>query len=216
MPKFEIPNQNEIEKKANGNEKKEKDEIEELEDEIDKYQRDRNSLELKEVLIEKIRKRALLLSREEFFRQVAKDKRDEPKEILADYPGYCSGFEVRPILNIDAVPPDLLPYILEHETIETLEMYPSRRLQDKWENEKGGAHPQTNIDSDREATIAEYTLAKKDGKLNEQHNFLMNFLNKVEGIARLQEKKEGEPDWLEIIADKRKMREEIFSSMQDK
>jgi len=213
MFEFEQPNQNKTEIKPGASEK---EEAEELENEVDKYQRDRNNLELKNVLIEKIRKRALLLSRDEFMKQTEKDKRDEPKEILAEYPGYSSGFEVRPVLNINAIPPDLLPNILEHETMETLEMYPSRRLQDKWENEKGSAHPQTKIDSDREATIAEYTLAKKNGKLNEQHNFLMNFLNKAESSVRFQEKKEDEPDWLEIIKDRRKMREEIYNSMQDK
>ncbi len=97
-----------------------------------------------------------------------------------------------------------------------LEMYPSRRLLDKWESEQGTAHPQTKIDSDKEATTAEYFLAKKDGKLEEQHNFLMNFLNKVESTARHQGKKEDEPDWLGIIEDRRKMREKILKSFQNK
>lgn len=213
MPNFENPNQIQAEIEP---EEKEKKEAEELEDEIDLYQRDRGNQELKRVLIERIRKRALLLLREEFLKQAVKDHRDEPKSILAEYPGYCSGFEVRPVLNIDAIPPDLMPYIFEHETIEALEMYPSRRLIDKWEAENDSSHPQTAIDSDREATIAEYTLANKDGKLDEQHNFLMNFLDKVENAARLQGKKEDEPDWLEILEDRRKMREEIFNSMQKK
>ena len=145
--------------------------------EIAEYQRDRNNKQAREKALKSIKERTLLLPKKEYESYI-----DEKYDFLTEQErnlrkqmfGFSHTPETRAVLNKDALNESFLPYIKTHEETEILEEGPFPDEKRKWEEEHHGqTHPQENIVSHIEATYEEYRQARRDGKLDEHHKYIV-------------------------------------------
>ena len=149
-----------------------------LEEGIKVYQRDRSNLELKKDLLDRIRARAVFLSREQFAKRAKDEGRDDPVP-MSEFFGFGGGMS-RPIINKEACPPEHQPYILTHECLEVLETGPWVDEREAWKNKHGADnHPQLAVNSHKEATHEEYRHAQTDGMLKQHHDFMVGWAEKL-------------------------------------